>query len=234
MGNKKITHLSFDFFGTLVGYTPGHFSIANKYSKSHNYLLSNGIQIDYETYNKNYSEAFDHLTAQSKIAKKEFHMRDVTKNFFSKYLKTINQSVADEFTELYISEWNEGVALYPQMPSFLRNLKNHYNLSIISNTHYPSLVHRNLEAMNVADYFDEVITSVEYGIPKPDSRIFAETLSKLSISKENILYIGDSYNDDYVGATDVGIKCILIDPNHKNEGVVATRVDSIFDIENFL
>lgn len=161
-------------------------------------------------------------------------MRDVTRVFFDKHFGFVSDSITDTFIEMYISEWNRGIILYPEMKTFLNRLKKKYELSVISNTHYPSLVHRNLDSMGVSDYFNLVMTSVEYGIPKPDSRIFRETLSRLSTVEKSTVHIGDSYNDDYRGAIDAGIRCILIDPDHKFKGKVADRVDSIFDIEKLL
>lgn len=234
MVSTKVTHLTFDFFGTLVGYTPGHFKNVNTYTKSHNYLLANGLNIDYDAYIKKYSDAFDTLLAQSTITKKEFHMRDVTHLFFSRHLGLVSQNIADTFTELYISEWNSGIILYPEMKSFLQKLKKKYSLSIISNTHYPSLIHRSLKKMEVSDYFDLVITSVEYGLPKPESQIFHETLRQLSVQYAHTVHIGDSYTDDYQGAISAGIRCILLDPYHKWDKKVDQRVNSIFDIEKLL
>jgi putative hydrolase of the HAD superfamily len=161
-------------------------------------------------------------------------MRDVTRLFFDKHFGAVSDSVMDTFIETYISEWNRGIILYPEMKSFLNRLRKNYKLSVISNTHYPSLVHRNLEAMGVSDYFDLVMTSVEYGIPKPDSRIFHETLNRLHVSAHEIVHIGDSHNDDYMGAVTAGIRCILLDPDHKWDGEVKEKVDSIFDIEKLL
>lgn len=161
-------------------------------------------------------------------------MRDVTKVFFDKHFGVVADDVKDTFIETYISEWNRGIILYPQMKTFLRRLKRKYRLSIISNTHYPSLVHRNVKAMGVEDLIDHVVTSVEYGIPKPDEKIFHHTVNLMGCTPETTVHIGDSYNDDYKGATGAGIRSILLDSSYKWKDAEDDRVESIFDIERLL
>lgn len=149
MNSNNISHIIFDFFGTLVKYTPGHLS-GDKYYNIHQFLL-----------------------------------------------------------------------------------EQRYKLIIISNTHYPSLIHRNLDAMGITDYFNLVVTSVEHGIRKPDARIFQDTLKQLSVSADKVVYVGDNMQDDYEGATKAGLRCILIDQNNKWKETIKDRVNSIFDIEYF-
>lgn len=233
MEPKKITHLTFDFFGTLVGYTPGSFA-GKSYRNSHNYLLSQGINIDYDIYQSLFSQVFTTLEAQSKITNEEFHMKEVGKQFFSTIYQILSPTIQDEFIELYITDWNKGIQHFPQIKKFLKKLKQTYHLSIISNTHYPTLVSRNLDTMGIADLFDHVVTSVEYGIRKPDPRIFQETLNKWSIDETQVMHIGDTYIDDYEVARNAGIQCILLDPTNKWNGKVALRAANLFEIDTLL
>jgi len=71
-------------------------------------------------------------------------------------------------------------------------------MSILSNTNYPDLIHRNLIKMNLNDYFFKIYTSVEIGIKKPNKEIFEYVLNDLNVKSSNSLFVGDSYNDDYM------------------------------------
>lgn len=231
---KAITHLTFDFFGTLVDYTPGHFS-GKEYAQTYKLLLKNGHTIKYEDFVSAFSATFDDLERKAKISSKEFHMDEVSDAFFKKYLGTkVDKEERDEFVETYISEWNKGITYIPKLDQLLKVLAKKYTLSIISNTHYPSLVSGNLDAIGVSDYFSIIVTSVEYGIRKPNKKIFDETLKRLSVSPNEVMHIGDSMRDDFEGATNAGIRAILIDGKKKWGSVSGNKIESIFELEGLL
>jgi putative hydrolase of the HAD superfamily len=196
-------------------------------------LRKNKFEIEYETFVSNFSEEFNKLETRAKTTNYEFHMQEVGEKFFIKNFGGVPKDVIEEFIEIYISEWNNGVTFFPGMKQFLKRLKQKYTLSIISNTHYPSLITRNLNLMEIADYFTLVVTSVEYGIRKPDKRIFLDTIRKLSAKPDSVVHIGDSLQDDYEGAIKVGLKSILIDKNSKQPGNITNHVNSIFAIEQY-
>jgi len=230
----QITHLTFDFFGTLVQYKPGHFAGDKKYKKSFAYLQANKYPNNYETFVKEYAEIFNMLTEQSLKTYKEFHMDAVTDIFFNENKLYIPDQIRDAFTKTYLQEWNENVVYFPEIKTFIKRLKKKYSLSIISNTHYSPLVINNVKNMDIESAFDLIVTSVEHGRFKPDSLIFTDTLKSLNTSPEHTIHIGDSYNDDFIGAKNAGMRCILIDSDKKYEGQVKDRVNSLFDIESLL
>lgn len=229
------THITFDFFGTLVGYTHGHFTGNQEYTSSHKFLVDSGYPIDYEVYMREFSNTFDDMAKEFKPTKREFHMYDVASRFFETHFKVIpNQKIIHQFVELYIDEWNSAINYLPGINDLLTKLKKKYKLAIISNTHYPSLIHRNLKAMKITDYFDLIVTSVEFGTPKPDRSIFDHTVSRLGTMHDKVIHIGDNYSDDYVGAIEAGIDSVLIDSGNKKYETRIKKVNNLFEIENLL
>jgi putative hydrolase of the HAD superfamily len=229
-----VTHLIFDFFGTLVHYTPGRFHEL-PYEKTYQLLRDQSITISYEEFVRHFSSTFQILEQTSKETLNEFHMYEVVTKFFLKTFDMhINKDYLHSFTESYIQEWNRGTVFLPDITNFISNIATQYNISILSNTHYPDLVHRNLKQMGIANYFSHVLTSVEYGKRKPHASIFQEMLNRLQISVSQAVYIGDTYEDDYVGATTSGLRCILIDSKQKHANSLITRVDSLFDVPRFI
>jgi len=83
--------------------------------------------------------------------------------------------------------------------------------AIISNWDYS--LHGILEVMQLDQWFDVVIASLEEGFEKPDPRIFHLVLDRLGISPEDALHVGDDPIDDLKGARDVGMRAVLIDRN---------------------
>jgi HAD superfamily hydrolase (TIGR01549 family) len=234
MASEKITHLTFDFFGTLVQYNAGHFSGNLKYKKSFHYLIGMGYTFDYEMFAKEYSDIYSNFITTALKTKKEFHIDEVTAVFLKRNTIEAAQNTQREFTQLYLDAWNTGVTYYPHIKPFIKKLKKNYSLSIISNTNYALLVKNNLEKMGIYNDFDLIITSVEHGTMKPNPEIFHDTLKKLQVNPANAMHIGDNYTDDYLAAIDAGMKSLLIDVEKKYVGNVTSRVDSLFAIESLL
>ncbi len=89
--------------------------------------------------------------------------------------------------------------------------KNNVKLGIITNG--PS-EHQwsKIEALGVERWIDKdnIIVSGDYRINKPDVRIFEIMQEKLQLSNDFLYYIGDSIENDIVGANNAGWKSIWI------------------------
>lgn len=226
-----ITDLIFDFFGTLVNYDPG---LADKdFAASHNYLISQGFSLDSQAYLDSWSEAFAQLEQQAQVDYQEYHMRAVAQRFFANAFHTaVSKSLADTLVELFLNDWNTGVAYHPGIKLYLTKLSTDYRLSIITNTHYSPLIDYHLAEMGIAHLFCLVIKSVEHGLRKPHPQIFQDTVEQLGISAEQAVYIGDSFENDYQGAKAARLRSILIDSDRRYLHLGAARVDHLFDIKN--
>ena len=225
-----ITDIIFDFFGTLVNYEP---DLAGKnFTTSHNYLLSQGFSIGYQTYLDGWAEAFEQLERQAQVDFQEYHMRDSAQRFIANaFQTTVSQPVCDTLVDLFITEWNTGVTYHPDINLFLTELAAHFRLSIITNTHYSPLIDHHLETMGIAHLFCVVMKSVDHGLRKPHPKIFTDTLQMLEISAEQALYIGDSYQNDYQGARNAKLRCILIDGERQYLSLGKERVDHLYNIK---
>ena len=124
-----------------------------------------------------------------------------------------------------------GREVSPGIQEHLRRLGRRYTLAIITNTHDPSLVRGHLECMGVTSLFEAVVTSVEFGLRKPHPAIFHHALALLGVKAQSTIYVGDSYEADYVGALSAGIPALLIDPERELDVPSSDRLDSIFALE---
>ncbi|MEZ7735709.1 HAD family hydrolase [Gemella sp. 27098_8_149] len=89
--------------------------------------------------------------------------------------------------------------------------ENNVKLGIITNgpsEHQWSKV----KALGVEKWIDRknIIVSGDYGINKPDVRIFEIMQEKLQLPNDSLYYIGDSLENDIVGANNAGWKAIWI------------------------
>ena len=82
-------------------------------------------------------------------------------------------------------------------------------LAVVSN--WDSRLETLLRRLELAPYFEFILTSARAGFRKPDPRIFQAALNRLSLPPQNVAHVGDSYEDDFEGATAAGIWPVLID-----------------------
>ena len=226
-----VTDIIFDFFGTLVSYSPSR--IHGHFGQTHTFLSGQGYEISYEDFTQAWDAAFKRLDVAAKESLVEFHMRDVAHTFFDDmFYAEVDEAVAQQLIEIYLREWNVGVVYYEGIRPFLQRLSQNYRLSLISNTHYRPLVIAHLAQMEIIDLFATITLSVDNGLRKPHPKIFEDTMQTLSIAPQQALYVGDNFQADYLGAKSVQMKAVLIDPKQKSE--MDDAVVHLFDLESKL
>lgn len=115
--------------------------------------------------------------------------------------------------------------------------KNNVKLGIITNG--PS-EHQwaKVNALGVEKWIDKenIIVSGDYGINKPDVRIFEIMQEKLQLPNDSLYYIGDSLENDIVGVNNAGWKSIWINrykrklPENVDIYKIAENNDELFEI----
>jgi HAD superfamily hydrolase (TIGR01549 family) len=79
-----------------------------------------------------------------------------------------------------------------------------YKLAIVSNGIGEAQRSR-LAAGQIGRFFEALAVSDEAGVAKPDPRIFHAALERLGLGPDEVLFVGDSLQDDYAGAVRAGI-----------------------------
>lgn len=72
-------------------------------------------------------------------------------------------------------------------------------------------VAHHVERMDVQHRFEIVVSPSTFGVGKPDPLIFTRTAEQLRVAPERTIYVGDSYDNDVVGARAAGMKPVLVD-----------------------
>lgn len=83
-----------------------------------------------------------------------------------------------------------------------------YRIGVVSNA--DGRVATFLEKAGLTKYFDVIVDSGEFGIEKPDPRIFAHALERMGIEPKGTYYVGDVYEIDAVGARAAGLTPIIL------------------------
>jgi putative hydrolase of the HAD superfamily len=91
-----------------------------------------------------------------------------------------------------------------------------------------------LAACGLLDHFEVVVDSGEVGVEKPDPRIFAIALDRMGLPPGDVVYVGDLYEVDVVGARAAGLEPVLLDPHglHADRDVIRAR--DVVDVADLL
>jgi len=84
-------------------------------------------------------------------------------------------------------------------------------LAVVSNATCGHLVRRTLKSRNLSGYFENVTTSADVGVRKPEPAIFNHVLSLIGVEPQAAAMVGDIPEIDVAGARGVGMQPVLAD-----------------------
>lgn len=120
--------------------------------------------------------------------------------------------------------------IFPEVPEVLRELKRrHLILGVVSN--WDLRLAKLLVNLGLHPHFDFFVSSSLCGATKPEAKIFKEALTLAKVKPNEALHVGDTYEEDFVGAKAVGIHALLIDRNQDGKSVPKEmRISSLKEI----
>ena len=135
-----------------------------------------------------------------------------------------------------------GFELDPDIRKFIEKCsENNIPMYVLSNSGFRgAALMEILNRFGIGVYFNELWSSADFGRIKPCKEFFELAVKKAlednpSEVRKNIIYIGDLYETDVVGAYNVGIKSLWLNKNNgrDKDGMatyICTSVDKLFDI----
>ncbi len=113
-----------------------------------------------------------------------------------------NNSIYEAGIEYYRTRINK-IAPFPGVPDMLHNLNVKYRMAIVTSTHREQAVEI-LRSVGIHDYFEFVIGQDDTAMNKPDPEPVFLALSRLNVSKEECIFVGDQPYD-IIAAHEAGI-----------------------------
>lgn len=107
-----------------------------------------------------------------------------------------------------------------------------YRMSILSNS--DGRAKQIFEELKLTQYFEHIFDSDDLGCEKPDPRIFNTVRKELDLHPSEVLYIGDIYRVDVLGANQARIGGIHIDPLRLYRNFPGIHLDDIRLLESWL
>lgn len=107
-----------------------------------------------------------------------------------------------------------------------------FKLGVISN--FDSRLPTVLSNLGIRSYFKTVIFSSLAPAAKPDPAVFEFALFRSGAFSWQAVHVGDSLEEDYQGATRVGMKALLYQPQQSAGQELPSGVDTIHDLAELL
>ena len=227
-----------DYIGTLVN--------ANYYNMdaSQRTLHKALTDVGFETCLEEFLEAYTQAHEKYRVVRYE-QFREVTNAVWvCEALNSLACTVCEEDTRIkvalnvFFQKYVESLELRPYAEKLLRRIKEHCKLGLVSNFTYAPVVYASLRKLGINQFFDAVLVSDENGWRKPHTRIFQDALSKLQVTADEAIFIGDSPLEDIKGAQAAGIKTIFVpsqffsledlDESGQKPDVVTRSLDEIY------
>lgn len=126
-----------------------------------------------------------------------------------------DQKLGFEIAEAFTNEKDALIEVIPGALETIRKLKiRRIPLALITNG--GAVVQRyKIERFGLAGFFDYILIEGEFGVGKPDCRVFQTCLEKLKAEASESWMVGDDLNRDIGGAMQSGIKGIWVDRRQK-------------------
>lgn len=158
----------------------------------------------------------------------------VSKRFvFDQLAKTYKLDIeaTNDLANKWLDNFHEYQVLREGVVETLKELKKHYKIGCITNGDSKGQ-HSKLDYTDLKQYFDSVIVSGDFGIHKPDPRIFMESCKQLNVLPEEMIYVGDTFYADVYGATLAGCTPVWLWPD--KERPCNTEVHRIYSFTEII
>ncbi len=122
---------------------------------------------------------------------------------------------------------------YPGLLPTLEELSSAgYRLHVLSNN--SSILTWQLSSLGIAELFDTVTWSEEAGVEKPDPRIFEIGLERIGATAAEVVYVGNSFEADVLGARGAGIVPIHADYERTSPAGSHLKIADLADLPKLL
>ena len=134
------------------------------------------------------------------------------------------------FEEAYAPAFRGAQRLFPDVPGLLAAAEGQgLPVALLTNSaHAPTRV--KLEALDLVERFDLVVTTDTLGFGKPDPRIYLEACRLLGAEPGRVVCIGDNVEWDVLGAQAAGLRAVWLDRTGRGTPEPVTSVRGLDEV----
>ncbi|MDO8588431.1 MAG: HAD-IA family hydrolase [Armatimonadota bacterium] len=121
--------------------------------------------------------------------------------------------LAREGVRAYNSAFAAALELPGGVFDMLRRLSTSFNLGVLSNYPTSGGIRQALQRDGLANVLKAIVVSAEVGYIKPHPAMFRAVRGELGCPPDRVLFVGDTFESDVVGAWLAGMPCVRITPS---------------------
>ncbi|UCG37003.1 MAG: HAD family hydrolase [Candidatus Bathyarchaeota archaeon] len=207
---RRIKAVIFDFIGTITDLA--EYSLQRSEDKLYKSLVKSGYNASSSDFFKAYKRAHDKF--------REIRYSQLTEItnavWISEALNHLGYAATPEEEKVRIAvnaffeDYVHALRIRSSAMLTLKKLHSKYKLGIVSNFTYAPVIYRALRNLEINRFFNAVVVSDEVGWRKPSGNIFQKALNRLNVKAEEAFYVGDTPQEDILGANKVGMTTVFI------------------------
>ncbi len=175
-------------------------------------IVSEGVEPDraalaFKEHFDRYEEVYAELVIKHGLGEKQIRRRQIADTLSALGLE--EPRLVDELSEVHWTIMSRSFKLYPEATEVLMKLGSKYRLSLLSNG--PSDLQREkIRVLGVEGHFDLIVISGEVGCFKPSREVFMCLVGRLEAEPHEVMYVGDNYEKDMLGALGAGLRAVWV------------------------
>jgi 2-haloalkanoic acid dehalogenase type II len=209
-----VTCLCFDLDGTLCDLWKGEkiakFKLIDeliKYTDEPRDKVSKNYNTTWSDIKHHYMKMVDDGLTEHQIRSQHIDM------MFKKY--RINEN-PERFATLHQETTMTNIEIYPDAEKVVTELAKRYPVCMITNGATDNQQEK-IKRLPFRNLFKEIIISQEIGLHKPSPTIFDTMTVRMNTKPSEMIYIGNDYKKDILGAKDTGWKTVWVDRKNEKE-----------------
>jgi len=217
----------FDLYGTLVRKKRIEEDLLEPALQSvYHFLRDTGCDVDFESFRIIDEEVFTRLLNMRESDLQEIDLHTAYTEILPKVGVPASNDIINECILAFGKPTEECVwELWPEVDYVLKVLRERsYVLAIVSNAQ-AVYARRDLSQLFISHLFDVIVFSSEVGWVKPHKAIFQTALEKLKVDASEAVMVGDTFEEDIIGAKKIGLKTVLVARTEKQQPRLNTRPD---------
>ncbi len=199
------------------------------------------------TSNLNVDDLFNIYKVKEENLVQKYHDQEITFEEYRRFqiietLSELNLQADDREIDQFQNQYQQISKLFMKpdthITQMLESLSTKYLMGIVTNG-IASMQYDKIQALGYDRFFtkESMFISELIGVEKPNSIIYQQPVKKFNVRPEDTLFVGDSWKNDVVGPTEMGMKAIWV--NFRNKPVPDNNisygiVNKLIDIKDFL
>lgn len=146
-------------------------------------------------------------------------------------LSSYNDGLTEKSLMLYLKEnWIKYYDVFDGTHEILEELSAQYKLMMVTNG-FIEIQRLKVDFCNIKQYFQDIIVASEFGLGKPYEELYLYVLKVAKSIPEKCIMVGDSIENDIIGANNVGMNSIFIHRNSKDNLKDIKYISNVHSVE---